>query len=82
MGVKLEEKDAIGKIEDESGVLASSIRYCPLAPMGIGDNDALPSACIREHCAWFVRNGCAIFHLACSAIEWEKIARDRRNTQR
>ena len=76
MGVKLEEKDAIGKIEDESGVLASSIRYCPMAPMGTSDG-VMPSACIREHCAWFVRNGCAIFHLACSAIEWEKIARDK-----
>lgn len=47
-------------------------RYCPLT-IHMGE----PSCCIKEHCAWFVRNGCAIFHLACAAIEWEKVLRSR-----
>lgn len=47
-------------------------RYCPLT-IHMGE----PSCCIKEHCAWFVRNGCAIFHIACAAIEWEKVLRSR-----
>ena len=66
-------KDELDKLVEEAGVEPAP-RFCPLT-IHMGE----PSACIKERCAWFVRNGCAIFHLACSAIEWEKVARDRRN---
>lgn len=52
--------------------LAPTTRYCPLT-IHMGE----PSCCVKESCAWFVRNGCAIFHLACAAIEWEKVLRSR-----
>ena len=63
------------KLEDEVGKIAHQQtepvpRYCPLT-ISMGE----PSCCIKEHCAWFVRNGCAIFHIACAMIEWEKVLR-------